>query len=215
MHAPAPVHLPEAQLYLLATRGVCRGPWLEAVEAALAGGVQLVQLREKEATTAERVSLATDLLRLCARHGARLIVNDDPEAAAAVGAWGLHLGQDDAPVADARKRLPARAVVGVSTHDEAELRAAVAAGADYVGVGSAFPTATKGRHVPIRGPRALTRLAAAAESEGVPAFAIGGITPENVDEVVAAGIRRVAVCAGILAQDDPERAARRLRDALA
>lgn len=209
------VHLHEAQLYLLATSSVARAPLTEAVEAALVGGVQIVQLREKTATTEERVALARRLQLLCAAHGARFVMNDDVDAAARVGAWGVHLGQEDLGTTEARARLPRGTVLGRSTHDEDELAGAVADQVDYVGVGSAFPTDTKGRDVPIRGPRALTRLASIAESEGIPAFAIGGIGPHNVGEVRAAGLLRVAVCAGILATDDPEAAARRFRDALA
>lgn len=210
----APVYLHEAQLYLLATTRVARAPLVEAVEAALMGGVQIVQLREKSATTAERAAVARPLQELCRRHGARFVMNDDVDAATATQAWGVHLGQEDVATAEARARLPAGTVVGRSTHDEDELAAAIADQVDYVGVGSAFPTATKGRDVPIRGPRALTRLASVAESEGIPAFAIGGIGPDNVAQVREAGLLRVAVCAGILAADDPEAAARHLRDAL-
>jgi len=117
-------------------------------------------------------------------------------------------------VSEARRFLGPDALIGVSTHDAGELACALADGADYVGVGSVFATSTKGRDVLVSGPAALAPLAAKAEAAGVPAFAIGGITAENVGEVVAAGFRRVAVCAGILASDDPGRRARELVGAL-
>ena len=206
--------LAAARLYLLATTSVARAPLLDAVAAAIDGGVDVVQLREKEMDAGAFLALADDLALLCAARDVLFVVDDRVEAARAVGAQGVHLGQDDAPVAAARRTLGAGAIVGVSTHDAAELDRALREGADYVGVGSVFATATKGRAVPVRGPAALAPLAARAEAAGVPAFAIGGITAANVTEVVAAGFRRVAVCAGILATDDPRAAAAALRRAL-
>jgi thiamine-phosphate pyrophosphorylase len=206
--------LGRARLYLLATTSVSRLPLLDAVGAAIEGGADVVQLREKTMEDGEFQELADDLRLVCAAADVLFVVNDRPIAARLVGADGVHVGQDDVSVAEARRVAGPGVLVGVSTHDAAELAAALADGADYVGVGSVFATATKGRGVPVSGPVALAPLARRAEAAGVPAFAIGGITPENVREVVDAGFRRVAVCAGILAADDPCAAARAIAAAL-
>lgn len=211
-----PLHerLARARLCLLATTSVARVPLAEAVEAAIDGGIDVVQLREKEMDGASFLELADELRLLCAARDVLFVVNDRVEAARLVGADGVHLGQEDAPVAEARRLLGGEAFIGVSTHDAVELDVALRDGADYVGVGSVFPTTTKGRHVPVSGAAMLAPLAARADAAGVPAFAIGGITIENVGEVSAAGFRRVAVCAGILATDDPQAAASAIRNRL-
>jgi len=187
---------------------------MDAVAAAIDGGVDVVQLREKTMEDGVFLELADDMRLLCAAKDVLFIVNDRVEAARLVGADGVHLGQDDVSVADARRALGPDALIGVSTHDATELACALADGADYVGVGSVFATSTKGRDVLVSGAAALAPLAAKAEASGVPAFAIGGITATNVGEVVAAGFRRVAVCAGVLASDEPRRASAALRDSL-
>jgi thiamine-phosphate pyrophosphorylase len=184
------------------------------VAAAIDGVVDVVQLREKTMEDGAFLELADDLRLLCAAKDVLFIVNDRVEAARLVGADGVHLGQDDMSVADARRILGPDALIGVSTHDATELACALADGADYVGVGSVFATSTKGRDVLVSGPAALAPPAARAEAAGVPAFAIGGITAENVVDVVEAGFRRVAVCAGVLASDDSGRRARELVAAL-
>jgi thiamine-phosphate pyrophosphorylase len=213
-YLPLRDRLAQARLYLLATSSVSRRPLLDAVAAAIDGGVDVVQFREKTMEDGAFLELADDLRLLCAAKDAVFVVNDRVEAARLVGADGVHLGQDDVSVADARRILGPDALIGVSTHDATELARALADGADYVGVGSVFATSTKGRDVPVSGPTALAALAAKAEAAGVPAFAIGGITSANVGEVVAAGFRRVAVCAGILATDDPRAGAAAVRRAI-
>lgn len=212
---PRLARLVASRVYLLATTAVATRPLLEAVEAALAGGVSIVQVREKKMDDAALLALARRLRAVCDAHGALLVVNDRIEVARDAGADGVHLGQEDRPVGEARRILGPSALVGVSTHDAAELDRALADGADYVGVGSVFATATKGRAVPVSGPAALAPLAARAEAAGVPAFAIGGITPANVAEVAAAGFRRVAVSAGVLAAESPRAAAAALLAAFA
>ncbi len=206
--------LRSARLYLLATTGVAAAAGsdlVDATAAALAGGVNIVQFREKAGSDADWVSLATELAALCAEAGALFIVNDRLGLAVTCRADGVHLGQEDAGVATARSALPAAALVGISTHDEPELERALADGADYVGVGSLYPTATKGRHVPVGGPTRLGPLAQRAERAGVPAFGIGGISTARAGDVVAAGFRRIAVCAAIIGAPNPEAAARDLR----
>jgi thiamine-phosphate pyrophosphorylase len=204
--------LAKCRLYLLATTAVSRLPLMDAVAAAIDGGVDVVQLREKEMDDGAFLELADDLRLLCAAKDVLFIVNDRVEAARLVGADGVHLGQDDVSVADARRALGPDALIGVSTHDATELACALADGADYVGVGSVFATSTKGRYVLVSGASALAPLAAKAEAAGVPAFAIGGITAENVGDVVAAGFRRVAVCAGVLSALDPRLQCERFRE---
>lgn len=206
--------LRDARLYVLATESVARGPWLDAVRRALAGGADVVQLREKALDDAAFAARAAALRDLCREHGALFVVNDRVEAARAVGADGVHLGQEDVSVAAARALLGPDVLVGVSTHDAGELDDALRDGADCVGVGSVFPTATKGRDVPVGSPAALAPLAARAEAAGVPAFAIGGIDVARAPAVAAAGFTRVATCAGVLAAEDPEAAARAIRAAL-
>ena len=206
--------LARARLYLLATTAVSRRPLLDAVSLVLDAGVDVVQLREKTMADGEFLELADDLRLLCEVRGALFVVNDRVEVARIVGADGVHLGQEDLGVAQARKLLRAGTAVGVSTHDAAELSRALEDRADYVGVGSVFPTSTKGRDVAVSGPEALAALAILAEGAGVPAFAIGGITVRNATEVVSAGFRRLAVCAGILGESDPGAAARVFRQVL-
>lgn len=211
---PSARRLGAVRLYVLASSSVARRPLPEAVALALEGGAQAIQLREKSLPDADVLALARALRPLCDRHGALLFVNDRVEVARDAAADGVHLGQDDLPVAGARALLPAGTLIGVSTHDAAELGRALADGADLVGVGAVFPTATKGRAVPVRGAAALAPLAARAEAAGVPAFAIGGITVTDVPTLVASGFRRVAVSAAVIGADDPRAAAARMRAAL-
>ncbi len=206
--------LARARLYLIATTAVARRPLVEAVALAIQGGVDVVQLREKTMAALPLLLLTEELQELCAARGVLFVVNDEVGLAVVRGTDGVHLGQEDMPVADARAELGPAPLIGVSTHSAAELDRAIADGADYVGVGSAFATATKGRDVPVLGGAAVAALAARAEAAGVPAFAIGGITRGNVRELAAVGARRVAVCAGILAAADPRPASQAIRRAL-
>lgn len=157
----------------------------------------MVQLREKELGDEDFTALARALLVVCRAHRVPFIVNDRVDVARAVQADGVHLGQDDAPVAAARVALPPGSIVGVSTHGPGELERALADGADYVGVGALHATTTKTTPVEVSGPDALGPLARSAEARGVPAFGIGGVTLERLPGIVAAGFTRVAVCAGI------------------
>ncbi len=197
--------LAERCLCLLFDPAACAGdPW-QTLDLALRGGVDLVQWRTKGRNDGIERCLAR-----CAERGVPTIVNDDVDLAIAIGAAGAHVGQDDLPAATARAKLGAR-WLGVSTHDRAQIEAAVAAGADYAGFGPCFPTATKGY---TEGqPRAA--IAAAVAACPLPLFAIGGITAATLPELVALGVRRIAVSRAILAAPDPERAARALRQLLA
>jgi thiamine-phosphate pyrophosphorylase len=178
------------------------------LDAALRGGVDVVQLRDKELADAELVAAAAVFRRVCDAHGALFVLNDRPDLVEACGADGVHVGQDDAPLAEARAVIGADRLVGVSTGSPAEMEAA--AGADYLGVGTVFSTPTK-----VDGEVAgLELVRAAAAAVTVPWFAIGGIDLANVGLVAEAGARGVAVVRAIRDADDPEGAARALRAAL-
>jgi thiamine-phosphate pyrophosphorylase len=186
------------------------------LEAALRGGADLIQLREKAPRCAEEiVALAEPFRRTADRHRALFVLNDWPELVGECGADGVHVGQDDMPVGDARAAAGPGAIVGLSTHSPDEVDAARSAEGDarpdQISVGPVWATPTKeGR--PATG-LDLIEHAAAAEPP-MPWFAIGGIDPANVAEVFAAGARRIVVVRAIRDAADPERAARELRAAL-
>jgi thiamine-phosphate pyrophosphorylase len=184
----------------------------ELLAAALAGGVDMVQLRDKAASDDELVRAAAVFRRLCDEHGALFWLNDRPDLVAACGADGVHLGQDDMPAAEARAAVGPDVLVGLSTHSVAQLDAAVASGeADQLSVGPVWETPTKeGR--PAAGLNYVRHAARAAGDR--PWFAIGGIDLDNVREVTAAGASRIVVVRAIRDAEDPGPAARALRAAL-
>ena len=204
--------LRDCRLYLVTSPS----PRLEAVvEAALQGGVRLVQYRAKEGSLAPdgqpitdvvRLDQARALRRLCSRHGALFLVNDRIDLALAVDADGVHLGQGDLPPALARQLLGPERLIGRSTHAISQLRQAVADGCDYVGVGPVNATPTK----PGREPVGLDYVRQAAAESPIPFFAIGGIEPTNLAAVQAAGAERVAVVRAITEAPDPAQASRAL-----
>lgn len=178
------------------------------VAAGVRGGVDIVQLREKGAAGGELLELAERLREVCSAGGALFTVNDDIELARLCGADGVHLGQEDEPLARAREVLGEDAVIGRSAGTVGEALEAVREGADYIGVGTVFATPTK-PDAEVAGlalVEAVTR-----ESVPVPWFAIGGITLETAPEVAAAGAPGFAVVRAILDAEDPEAAARELR----
>jgi thiamine-phosphate pyrophosphorylase len=181
------------------------------VEAAVRGGVDVVQLREKRTSGEELLSLAEELRGICARGGALFTVNDDIELARLSEAAGVHLGQEDEPVAKAREILGPDAIVGRSAGTVEEAREAVREGADYLGVGTVFATPTK-PDADVKGLALVEEVA--REGLPLPWFAIGGITPETAPEVAAAGAPGFAVVRAVLDAEDPEAAARELRSFL-
>lgn len=204
--------LADARLYLVC-EGLPGGRAPDALlAAALRGGADIIQLREKAPRCAEEiVSLAEPFRRAAAEHDALFMLNDHPELVADCGADGVHVGQDDAPVAEARAVAGPDALVGLSTHSEGQIDAACAASGearpDQISVGPVWETPTKeGR--PATG---LELVAYAAEHATLPWFAIGGIDLGNVVEVAAAGARGVVVVRAIRDAGDPEAAARSLR----
>ena len=203
LHDPSPAadSFASARLYLVTGARPDLG---ELLEAAVRGGGDLVQVREKELADGALLRVLEEARAVTRQLGVPLVVNDRPDLAVLVGADAVHLGQDDLPVASARRfGLP----VGLSTHTTAELERAEA---DYVGVGPVFATPTK----PGRQAVGLELVRHAAARARTPWFAIGGIEEANVAEVVAAGASRIAVVRAIANAEDPERAARALREAL-
>ena len=184
----------------------------ELLAAALAGGVDMVQLRDKSASDGGLVRAAAVFRRLCDEHGALFWLNDRPDLVEACGADGVHVGQDDMPPAEARRVAGPDVLVGLSTHSPAKLDAAVAEGeADQLSVGPVWETPTKeGR--PAAGLDYVRHAARVAGSR--PWFAIGGIDLDNVREVIAAGASRVVVVRAIRDAPDPRAAAAALREAL-
>ncbi|WP_280586605.1 thiamine phosphate synthase [Halorubrum sp. Boch-26] len=183
------------------------------VEAALAGGVDVVQLREKDVNDAERYELGRRLRELTADAGVPLVVNDRIDIAAAIGADGVHLGQSDLPVAVAREQLGDAAALGVSASTVEQARAAEAAGADYLGVGAVYGTDSKA----VSGDRngiGTERVAAVVDAVDVPAIGIGGIDASNAAPVVEAGATGVAALSAITAAADPKAATAALREAV-
>jgi thiamine-phosphate diphosphorylase len=198
------VRLP-SPLYAILDRSVAGGrdlAWL--LEAVLAGGGRLVQLREKTMPASELFPLAQRLVRRCREVGAWLVVNDRADLALAVDAHGLHVGQDDLPARHARAILRPGMILGVSTHDPEQTGRAVADGADYVAVGSIFPTTTKAGFQLV-GTELIRRVRSAVP---VPLVGIGGITADNAASVLAAGADGVAVISALCAAPDPEAATR-------
>jgi thiamine-phosphate pyrophosphorylase len=182
---------------------------VEIVEAALAGGVDVVQLREKETNARDRYDIGLELRALTREAGVPLIVNDRIDLAAAVDADGVHLGDEDLPISVAREQLGAEAIVGRSVSTPAAAREAERAGADYLGVGAVYPTDSKDTD-PDGTEIGLDRIAAVAEAVGIPVVGIGGVKPDNAAAVIEAGADGVAVISAITAAEDPAAATREL-----
>ena len=182
------------RLYVLITEKLCKRPWLQTAEEALRGGADCLQLREKELDGKELLARACQLVELCRRHGALCILNDRPDIAMLADADGVHVGQEDLPAIEVRKRVGTNKIVGVSTHSLEQARQAVLEGADYIGVGPFFPSSTKPRNI-LPGP-AYAREVAGHIS--IPTVAIAGINGSNVDQVLETGLRAVAVSSAVI-----------------
>jgi thiamine-phosphate pyrophosphorylase len=205
--AHGPLGLADRRLYFCAP---FRDDTEHVVEAAIAGGVDIVQLRAKDRSDAEVARLAERLAERCRAQSVPFIVNDRPDIAAWVGADGVHLGQDDLPPPAARRLLGTRAILGRSTHDIGQADESADEPVDYISVGPVVPTPTKpGR--PGIGPEPLRHAAAHVRR---PWFVTGDVRPERVDDLVAAGARRFVVVRWIVQADDPEQAASTLRRAI-
>jgi thiamine-phosphate pyrophosphorylase len=177
---------------------------------ALQGGVDIVQLRIKQGSDEQIVATARRYGGLCAAHGALLILNDRPDLVTTSGADGVHVGQDDVAVSQARRLVGDQRLVGLSTHSPEQIEVAATLGVDYIGVGPVHATPTK----PGRPAVGLELVGYAAAHATLPFFAIGGIDGVNAAAVRAAGARRIAVVRALTEAGDPERTARSLRAAL-
>jgi thiamine-phosphate pyrophosphorylase len=202
--------LSASRLYVLLTGAQCAAALDWTIEQVAAGGAEIIQLREKGLSDRELIERARNVRQWTRQAGVLFIVNDRPDIARLVEADGVHLGQDDLTVKDARRIVGADALIGISTHTREQVRRAVLDGADYLGVGPVFPSRTK-EFDDFPG---LEFVRAATAETSLPAFALGGIGPENLSTVVSAGAKRVAVGAAISTAPEPEQIARRLRSGL-
>ncbi len=199
-------------LYLITDRNAPpSGDLPGALEAALRGGVRFVQYREKDLPYTERFSLGREVAALTNEHGTRLIVNGDPELAAALGADGVHLGKGTLSVSAVRAG-GYRGLIGYSAHSGEEAAGAFAEGADFATLSPVFPTNSKFSSGPLMGIDKFEREVTLA---GGPVYALGGVGAENAATCLARGARGVALIGAILAADDPASAAREVRAALA
>lgn len=195
------------RLYLVTDPVLCPGPSLVAqVRAAVAGGVTMVQIRDKEATRADRVAQTRAVIDALAGTGVPVVVNDDLEAAIVAGADGAHIGQGDGDVAAARARLGPDKILGLSCENADLVRAARGTGVDYLGLGPVFATTTKTDH---KTPIGFDGLAAMVAESYVPTVAIGGLAADHVAQVQAAGADGLAVVSAICGQPDAQAAARK------
>lgn len=198
------------RLYLVTDPGLCAGVGLaETVRAAVAGGVSMVQLRDKDATTKERTETARVLMQVLEGTGVPLVINDDVEAAVAAGADGAHIGQGDIDPLRARAVLGVGRILGLSCETEDTVRAADPDVVDYLGLGPVFGTPTKVDHEDPIGFDGLARLVALSP---VPTVAIGGLKAVHVGSVRAAGADGLAVVSAICGQPDPRAAAELFRE---
>jgi thiamine-phosphate pyrophosphorylase len=202
--------LADARLYVLVTGSLCKASLDWTIQEAIAGGAQMIQLREKALPDRELLEQARKVRRLTRESGALFIMNDRPDIARLTEADGVHLGQDDLPVKEARRIMGPDALIGISTHAIDQVRQAVLDGASYLGVGPTFVSGTKSFSE--RPGLDLVRQVAAETS--LPAFIIGGMNADTIREAVAAGARRVAVSQAICQAADPRSTAAELRRTL-
>lgn len=199
------IKLSDKKLYLVTNSDQFESEdkFLDAIASALEGGVDILQLREKNMTANRILKLGKKIKQLCSQYDVTFIINDRVDIAAILEADGVHLGQDDLDVKSARDILGTNAIVGVSTHAPEQALKAVEEGADYIGVGPVFATPTKQGRIPV----GLEYVKWASENISIPAFAIGGIDLQNVTEVLDFGIKKVAVVRAIINAESPQKAA--------
>lgn len=203
--------LAAVRLCVLVTQSLCKRPWLEAAEQAILGGADCIQLREKEMESGELLHRAKQLVDLCRAHHVVSIINDRPDIALLAGADGVHVGQGDLPAVEVRKIVGPDKIVGVSTHHLDQVRKAVLDGANYIGVGPIFKSTTKPRDI-LPGLEYATQVARAELP--IPAMGIAGISIDRLDQVLATGLRAVAVSGAVIAADDVRSAAREFKQRL-
>ena len=192
-------------------RAVCKPPLLvHVVEQAIAGGADVIQLRDKTASDEELLKIASTLLSVTRPSRIPLIINDRVHVAKKSGADGVHLGQEDGSLKAAREILGEGAIIGRSTHSREQALEAVREGFDYIGVGPVFPTPTKPDYAPV----GLELVQFAAKSISIPFVAIGGIDTSNAAKVVEAGAKTIAVVRAVMRAEDPKKAAEELKASL-
>ena len=195
-------------VYAITDRHWLHGRTLEEVVAkSIAGGITFLQLREKNLQGEELLQEALAIQKLCRAHGIPFIINDDVEMALKIGADGVHVGQDDMSVAEARAKLGPDKILGVSAHNVEEALRAQTDGADYLGSGAVFGTTSKGNVTSLP----LETLRAICEAVSIPVVAIGGVSHDNVAELAGTGIAGVAVISAIYGQENIEEATASLR----
>jgi thiamine-phosphate pyrophosphorylase len=194
------------RLYVLITQSLCALPWQEVVRQSVAGGATCFQLREKDMESGPLLARAREFVQLCKSLGAVSIINDRADIATLSDADGVHLGQSDLSIRDARRLLPPGKIVGVSTHSLEQAKHAKEQGADYIGVGPMFVSSTKRRDF-IAGVETARQV---VQGVTLPTFAIGGITHDNCGDVFSTGVTGVAVTAAVCGSDDPKSASIRL-----
>lgn len=198
--------LRQARLCVLVTASRCRIDWLETIERVARAGAHLIQLREKELEDRQLLERASAAAERCRIHGTLFIINDRPDIARLCHADGVHLGQDDLPVAAARRIAGPQLLVGVSTHDPAQLDHAIDLHPDYIAVGPIFDSKTK-PGLPLAGPEFLRH---AARQTDLPLLAIGGVEPDNLSRLHPQRPVCLAVCSAVISRPDPEAAVREL-----
>lgn len=195
------------RLYVLVTEAICKRPWDQVAQAAIDGGADCLQLREKNLEGGEFLRRARQLVAMCRAARVISIINDRPDIAVLADADGVHVGQTDLPAIEVRKIVGSQKIVGVSTHNLDQARQAVLDGADYIGVGPVFVSPTKTRDF-VAG---LDYARAAASAVKIPCVGIAGITEQSAGEVMATGAQAIAVTAAIATCDDPRSATQRLK----
>lgn len=187
-------------LYLVTDTNICsREKLVSVTEAAIKGGVTLVQLREKDISTREFFAEALELKKLCKHYNVPLLINDRIDIALAVDADGIHIGQSDMPLKVSRKILGPNKIIGLSAGNVNQAVEAVNDGADYLGVGAVFPTSTKNDASNV----GIEMLKQVRKSVDIPIVGIGGINPDNISQLYGSGIEGVAVVSCIMGSDDP------------
>jgi len=201
--------LARVNLYVIADKKICRDKDIEEVVIqAIEGGAQMIQYRDKESSDREFLEVASGLQNICKRRKIPFIVNDRVDIAAYLKVDGVHLGQDDLPPGIARKILGSSKIIGISTDNIDQAKEAEKHGADYVGIGPIFDTATKKIEKPI----GLEIIKQAKESLKIPFFPIGGINLENLDQVIEAGSKRIAVGSAVICASNVKTATKGLLD---
>lgn len=191
-------------LYVIVTESLCRGHWLDVATQAIKGGADCIQLREKGLDDGELLDRARQLSALCREHQVFFIMNDRPDLALLSDADGVHLGQTDMSVTDARRIVGPDRLIGISTHNQAQFHGALAVFPDYIAAGPMFPSTTKPQAL-VPGPELIEYV---SSETSIPIVPIGGITLKHLPQLFHAGAERVCVCSAIIGAEDPASVAR-------